>query len=77
MRCSSERSRLVSDDTGFGDFGPYGGGKGRGMPTPQIYKLVKAARLVVRPCRQVAFPNRSGMATVAFQGQGGGLPKAE
>ena len=23
------------------------------------------------------FPNRSGMTTVAFQGQGGGLPKAE
>jgi arylsulfatase len=25
---------IVSDDTGYGDLGPYGGGEGRGMPTP-------------------------------------------
>jgi hypothetical protein len=25
---------LVSDDTGYGDLGAYGGGEGRGMPTP-------------------------------------------
>ncbi|HRX81718.1 MAG TPA: hypothetical protein P5307_21765, partial [Pirellulaceae bacterium] len=24
---------IVSDDTGYGDLGPYGGGEGRGMPT--------------------------------------------
>jgi hypothetical protein len=23
---------IVSDDTGYGDLGPYGGGEGRGMP---------------------------------------------
>ena len=23
---------IVSDDTGWGDLGPYGGGEGRGMP---------------------------------------------
>jgi len=26
----------VSDDTGYADFGPYGGGQGRGMPTLNI-----------------------------------------
>ena len=26
---------IVSDDTGYGDLGPYGGGEGRGMPTPK------------------------------------------
>ena len=30
---------IVSDDTGYGDLGPYGGGEGRGMPTPSIDKL--------------------------------------
>jgi len=30
---------IVSDDTGFGDLGPYGGGEGRGMPTPNIDRL--------------------------------------
>jgi hypothetical protein len=30
---------IVSDDTGFGDLGPYGGGIGRGMPTPSLDRL--------------------------------------
>ena len=30
---------IVSDDTGYGDLGPYGGGVGRGMPTPNIDRL--------------------------------------
>ena len=30
---------IISDDTGFGDLGPYGGGVGRGMPTPNIDRL--------------------------------------
>ena len=30
---------IVSDDTGYGDLGPYGGGAGRGMPTPSIDRL--------------------------------------
>jgi arylsulfatase A-like enzyme len=30
---------IVSDDTGYGDLGPYGGGVGRGMPTPSIDEL--------------------------------------
>ncbi|PZQ99706.1 MAG: arylsulfatase [Cereibacter sphaeroides] len=80
---------IVSDDTGYGDLGPYGGGEGRGMPTPNIDALAadgktffsfyaqpsctpgRAAMLTGR------YPNRSGMTTVAFQGQGGGLPAAE
>ena len=32
---------IVSDDTGYGDLGPYGGGVGRGMPTPNIDRLAK------------------------------------
>lgn len=80
---------IVADDFGYGDSGAYGGGEGRGMPTPNIDKLAtegmqfydyyaqpsctagRAAMLTGR------FPNRSGMTTVAFQGQGGGLPAAE
>ena len=80
---------LISDDTGYGDFGCYGGGVGRGMPTPNFDRMARegmkfwsfygqpsctpgrAAMLTGR------IPNRSGMTTVAFQGQGGGLPAAE
>ncbi len=80
---------LISDDTGWGDLGVYGGGAGRGMPTPNLDQLAsegmqfwsfygqpsctpgRAAMLTGR------IPNRSGMTTVAFQGQGGGLPAAE
>lgn len=80
---------LVSDDTGFGDLGPYGGGIGRGMPTPSIDKMARDgmtffsfyAQPSCTPGRAAMqtgrIPNRSGMTTVAFQGQGGGLPAAE
>jgi arylsulfatase len=80
---------LVSDDTGFGDLGPYGGGEGRGMPTPNIDQLSEEgmtffsfyAQPSCTPGRAAMqtgrIPNRSGMTTVAFQGQGGGLPAAE
>ena len=30
---------IVADDLGYGDTGPYGGGEGRGMPTPNIDRL--------------------------------------
>ena len=30
---------ILSDDFGYGDSGPYGGGPGRGMPTPTIDRL--------------------------------------
>ena len=80
---------IVSDDFGYGDSGAYGGGVGRGMPTPNIDRMAaegmtfysfygqpsctpgRAAMMTGR------FPNRSGMTTVTFQGQGGGLPAAE
>jgi len=80
---------LVSDDTGYGDLGPYGGGEGRGMPTPNIDRLANEgmtffsfyAQPSCTPGRAAMqtgrIPNRSGMTTVAFQGQGGGLPKEE
>lgn len=80
---------IVSDDFGYGDAGVYGGGIGRGMPTPALDKMSKEgmtffdfyAQPSCTPGRAAMqtgrFPNRSGMTTVAFQGQGGGLPKAE
>jgi arylsulfatase A-like enzyme len=80
---------IVSDDTGYGDLGPYGGGEGRGMPTPNIDRMAADgmtffsfyAQPSCTPGRAAIqtgrIPNRSGMTTVAFQGQGGGLPKAE
>ncbi|AUM11414.1 arylsulfatase [Ketobacter alkanivorans] len=80
---------IVSDDTGYGDLGPYGGGEGRGMPTPNIDRIANEGMTLFsfyaqpsctpgRAAMQTGrIPNRSGMTTVAFQGQGGGLPKAE
>lgn len=80
---------IVSDDTGWGDLGPYGGGEGRGMPTPNIDRLASDgmtffsfyAQPSCTPGRAAMqtgrIPNRSGMTTVAFQGEGGGLPAAE
>lgn len=80
---------IVSDDFGYGDLSPYGGGPGRGMPTPNIERLANEgmtffsfyAQPSCTPGRAAIqtgrFPNRSGMTTVAFQGQGGGLPAAE
>ncbi len=80
---------IVSDDTGYGDLGPYGGGEGRGMPTPNIDRIAREgmqfytfyAQPSCTPGRAAMLtgriPNRSGMTTVAFQGQGGGLPAAE
>lgn len=80
---------IVSDDTGYGDLGPYGGGEGRGQPTPAIDELAAEgmtffsfyAQPSCTPGRAAMqtgrYPNRSGMTTVAFQGQGGGLPAAE
>jgi len=80
---------VVSDDTGWGDLGVYGGGAGRGMPTPNLDKMAhegmqfwafygQPSCTPGRAAMQTGrFPNRSGMTTVAFQGQGGGLPAAE
>ncbi len=79
----------MSDDTGLGDLGAYGGGPLRGMPTPHLDEIAKEgmqfysfyAQPSCTPGRAAIqtgrIPNRSGMTTVAFQGQGGGLPAAE
>jgi arylsulfatase A-like enzyme len=80
---------ILSDDFGYGDSGIYGGGENRGMPTPSIDRLAAEgmqfmsfyAQPSCTPGRAAVqtgrIPNRSGMTTVAFQGQGGGLPAAE
>jgi arylsulfatase len=80
---------IVSDDFGYGDAGIYGGGPGRGMPTPHLDRMAEEgmtffsfyAQPSCTPGRAAMqtgrIPNRSGMTTVAMQGQGGGLPAAE
>jgi arylsulfatase A-like enzyme len=80
---------IVSDDFGYGDAGCYLGGENRGMPTPNIDRLAAEgmqftsfyAQPSCTPGRAAMqtgrIPNRSGMTTVSFQGQGGGLPAAE
>jgi arylsulfatase A-like enzyme len=80
---------ILSDDFGYGDAGAYGGGENRGMPTPNLDRLAAEgmqfmsfyAQPSCTPGRAAVLtgriPNRSGMTTVAFQGQGGGLPAAE
>jgi arylsulfatase len=80
---------IVSDDFGYGDAGVYGGGDNRGMPTPNLDRMANEgmqfwsfyAQPSCTPGRAAMqtgrIPNRSGMTTVAFQGQGGGLPAAE
>lgn len=80
---------IVSDDTGWGDLGPYLGGEARGMQTPNFDRLAKEGMVFTNYYGQPSctpgraaiqtgrIPNRSGMTTVAFQGEGGGLPAAE
>jgi len=80
---------IVSDDFGYGDAGAYGGGPNRGMATPNIDRLADEGMTFFTFYGQASctpgraammtgrIPNRSGMTTVAFQGQGGGLPAAE
>jgi arylsulfatase len=80
---------ILSDDFGYGDSGPYGGGPGRGMATPSLDRLADEGMTFFSFYAQPSctpghaavqtgrIPNRSGMTTVAFQGQGGGLPKEE
>ena len=80
---------IVGDDVGYGDLGAYGGGEGRGMPTPNFDRMADEGMTLFsfygqpsctpgRAAMQTGrIPNRSGMTTVAFQGEGGGLPAAE
>ena len=80
---------ILSDDFGYGDMGAYGGGAGRGMPTPNLDRIANEGMTFFHNYGQPSctpgraavqtgrIPNRSGMTTVAFQGQGGGLPAAE
>jgi arylsulfatase A-like enzyme len=80
---------VVSDDFGYGDMGAYGGGENRGMPTPNLDRVAaegmqfwsfygQPSCTPGRAAMQTGrIPNRSGMTTVSFQGQGGGLPAAE
>jgi arylsulfatase len=90
--CAADKPNIVlivSDDFGYGDAGVYGGGPNRGMPTPNLDRMAAEgmafftfyAQPSCTPGRAAMqtgrIPNRSGMTTVSFQGQGGGLPAAE
>src|SRR5271170_5447067 len=80
---------IVGDDVGWGDLGVYGGGTGRGQDTPNFDRMAAEGMTFFSfygqpsctPGRAAIMtgriPNRSGMTTVSFQGQGGGLPHAE
>jgi arylsulfatase A-like enzyme len=80
---------IVGDDVGWGDLGAYLGGVGRGQATPNLDRMAAEGMTFYTfygqpsctPGRAAIItgriPNRSGMTTVAFQGQGGGLPHAE
>ncbi len=80
---------IVGDDVGWGDLGVYGGGLNRGIPTTNLDKMADEGMTFFSfygqpsctPGRAALItgriPNRSGMTTVSFQGQGGGLPHAE
>jgi len=80
---------IVGDDVGWGDLGIYGGGEGRGIPTPNLDRMANEGMTFFSfygqpsctPGRAAILtgriPNRSGMTTVAFQGEGGGLPHGE
>jgi arylsulfatase A-like enzyme len=75
---------IVGDDVGYGDLGPYLGGINRGMPTPNFDKLAAEGMMFTSFYAQPSctpgraaiqtgrIPNRSGMTTVAFQGQAAG-----
>ncbi|VTN11872.1 Arylsulfatase precursor [Raoultella terrigena] len=64
-------------------------GKGAVMPTPNLDRMADEGMTFFDfygqpsstpagpPMQTGRIPNRSGMTTVAFQGQGGGLPKEE
>ena len=74
---------ILSDDFGYGDPGVYGGGPGRGMPTPNLDRMASEgmtffsfyAQPSCTPGRAAVqtgrIPNRSGMTTVTFQGPTG------
>jgi arylsulfatase len=55
---------IVSDDFGYGDSGPYGGGIGRGMPTPSLDKMADEGMtffsFYAQPC---CTPGRAAMQT--------------
>jgi arylsulfatase len=80
---------MMSDDTGWGDLGVYGGGDGRGHATPSLDRMAKEGiqfwsfygQPSCTPGRAAAqtgrIPNRSGMTTVSGQGQGGGMSHDE
>ena len=70
---------IVSDDTGYGDTGPYLGGEARGMQTPNIDKLAKDGMMFTSFYAQPSCtPGRAAMQTGRIPNRSGhdhgGLP---
>ncbi len=80
---------IVSDDTGLWRYRPLSGWRDARHATPNIDRLANEGMMFTsfyaqpsctpgRAAMQTGrIPLRSGMTTVAFQGQGGGLPRPE
>ena len=67
---------IVSDDTGYGDLGPYGGGVGRGMPTPNIDKLAQEGMTFFDFYAQPSCtPGRAAMQTGRIPNRNGHSPR--
>src|SRR5437868_576021 len=58
---------IISDDFGYGDAGPYGGGEGRGMPTPNLDRIAKEGQTFFSFYAQPSCtPGRAAMLTGRF-----------
>src|SRR5271169_972431 len=55
---------MLSDNVGYGDLGPYGGGESRGAPTPHIDKLAsEGLRLTQYLVEPACTPSRAALMT--------------
>jgi arylsulfatase A-like enzyme len=58
---------IVTDDFGYGDAGVYGGGEGRGMPTPNLDRLANEGMTFFDFYGQPSCtPGRAAMQTRAY-----------
>ena len=72
---------ILSDDFGYGDSGPYGGGENRGMPTPSLDRLAaEGMQFMSFYAQPSCTPGRAAMqtgapseATLTGRGNGSGV----
>ena len=57
---------ILSDDFGYGDSGPYGGGENRGMPTPSLDQMASEGMTFLSNYAQPSCtPGRAAVQTAA------------